>query len=566
MATNDAQILSSEEASKLLLSAQETAKKYEDQLDVLRKDGTDKIEKTKNFIYTIKHNNMLKKSEKEAILNQQNTILASAKEIANTNKAQISSIDKEASAKIKEEFKQAYEARKAIYKQIVSENNAKKVELLEEEKDKHESALMKLQNELDSLTAEQKADKDLVDEKKKIIKSEKIAYKNACEEIKQNCLQANQKVKDEVHAIYMDKVSHLSNIHGNKNTIPEQIETKLENYVYNFNTKDFFLKNGLYIIIVIFMIVCIAFNPDLIQGGAIMNILKNFSTKIFFALGVAGLILLAGTDLSLGRLITLGSLITCMMLNPDSSTKVFNLSLSNIYDKIGFVPTAILALLFTILATTLFSAVSGFFTAKFKIHPFVTTMGTALVVWGLCGYSTNNVKTGSVSDSASKLVMTFGKNGFPITLIYAIIAILIVWFIWNKTTFGKNMYAVGDNAEAAAVSGISVFKTTILVFVMAGILYGFGSFFQGLVTGSSSSSLGQGWEMEAIAACVIGGISFSGGIGKISGAVMGCLLFEILKYYLRDMTNGNSDIANIFIGAIIVLAVTFDSIKYLKKK
>ena len=128
------------------------------------------------------------------------------------------------------------------------------------------------------------------------------------------------------------------------------------------------------------------------------------------------------------------------------------------------------------------------------------------------------------------------------------------------------MYAVGDNAEAAAVSGISVFKTTILVFVMAGILYGFGSFFQGLVTGSSSSSLGQGWEMEAIAACVIGGISFSGGIGKISGAVMGCLLFEILKYYLRDMTNGNSDIANIFIGAIIVLAVTFDSIKYLKKK
>lgn len=566
MATNDAQILSSEEASKLLLTAQETAKEYENKLDSLRKDGTDKIEKTKNFIYTIKHNNMLKKNEKEAILNQQNTILASAKEVANTNKAEIASIDKEASGKIKTEFKSAYDARKAIYKQIVSENNAKCKELLASEKAKHEESLGKLQNDLNSLSAEQKADKDLVNEKKKLIKSEKITYKNACQEIKQNCLQANQKVKDEVHAIYMDKISHLSNVHGNKNTIPEQIETKFENYVYNFNIKDFLLKNGLYIIILIFMIVCIAVNPDLIKIGAIMNILKNFSTKIFFALGVAGLILLAGTDLSLGRLITLGSLITCMMLNPDSSTKVFNLSLSNIYDKIGFVPTAILALLVTILATTLFSAVSGFFTARFKIHPFVTTMGTALVVWGLCGYSTNNVKTGSVSSDASKLVMTLGNSGFPITLFYAIIAILIVWFIWNKTTFGKNMYAVGDNAEAASVSGISVFKTTILVFVMAGVLYGFGSFFQGLVTGSSSSSLGQGWEMEAIAACVIGGISFSGGIGKISGAVMGCLLFEILKYYLRDMTSGNSDIANIFIGAIIVLAVTFDSIKYLKKK
>lgn len=563
MATKDAQILSSEEADKLLQKAQETAKNYESQLDDLRRNGTDKIEKTKNFIYTVKHNNMLKQDEKESILAHQNDVLAKAKEIAAANQEAVKAADKEASAQIKDEFKQAYDAKKNIYKEIKTENNAKRDELLLKEKEKHQALMNELTTELKSIPSD---NKDLILEKKKNIKSEKIAYKNACQEIKDNCYQANQKVKDEVHGIYMDKISHLSNIHGNKNTILEQIETKFENYTYTFNTKDFLLKNGLYIIIVIFMLVCIIVNPDLISGKSIMNILKNFSTKIFFALGVAGLILLAGTDLSLGRLITLGTLITCMMLNPNSATEIFGLSLSDIYETIGFVPTAILALLFTVIATTAFSALSGFFTAKFKIHPFVTTMGTALVVWGLCGYSTNNVKTGSVTDEASKLVMTLGKNGFPITLFYAIIAIAIVWFIWNKTKFGKNMYAVGDNAEAAAVSGISVFKTTILVFVMAGVLYGFGSFFQGLVTGSSSSSLGQGWEMEAIAACVIGGISFSGGIGKISGAVMGCLLFEILKYYLRDMTSGNSDIANIFIGAIIVVAVTFDSIKYLKKK
>lgn len=128
------------------------------------------------------------------------------------------------------------------------------------------------------------------------------------------------------------------------------------------------------------------------------------------------------------------------------------------------------------------------------------------------------------------------------------------------------MYAVGGNQEAASVSGISVFWVTLGVFIMAGILYGVGSFLIGVQTGSSSSTLGQGWELEAIAACVVGGISFSGGIGKVRGAVIGCLLFEILKYYLRDITNGSADITNIFIGIIIIVAVVFDSIKYLKKK
>ena len=301
-----------------------------------------------------------------------------------------------------------------------------------------------------------------------------------------------------------------------------------------------------------------------------MTILGTFSTKVFFALGVAGLILLAGTDLSIGRMVTLGSLFTCMILNPTTTTKFFGISFNGIYESLGFVPAFIIALLIAIASTTLFAAIAGFFSAKFKIHPFITTLGTSLIIWGIAGYGTDNVRTGTVSAEASATVSNIFRvgsfPGIPLTLIYAIVAIAIVWFIWNKTTFGKNMYAVGGNPEAASVSGISVFKTTLLVFIMAGILYGFGSFFVGLQTGSSSSTLGQGWEMEAIAACVVGGISFSGGIGKISGAVIGCLLFEILKYYLRDITGGSSDITNIFIGVIIVVAVVFDSIKYLKKK
>lgn len=124
-------------------------------------------------------------------------------------------------------------------------------------------------------------------------------------------------------------------------------------------------------------------------------------------------------------------------------------------------------------------------------------------------------------------------NGFPTIIIWAAAAVFIVWFIWNKTTFGKNLYAVGGNAEAASVSGISVFAVTVGAFILAGILYGFGSWLECIrMVGSGSAAYGQGWEMDAIAACVVGGVSFTGGIGKISGVVVGVFIFTALTYSL----------------------------------
>ena len=102
-----------------------------------------------------------------------------------------------------------------------------------------------------------------------------------------------------------------------------------------------------------------------------------------------------------------------------------------------------------------------------------------------------------------------------------------------KQTFGKNLFAVGGNPEAAAVSGISVFKVTMGAFILAGILYGFGSWLEcNRMIGSGSAAYGQGWDMDAIAACVVGGVSFTGGIGKISGVVTGVLIFTSLTYSL----------------------------------
>ena len=121
--------------------------------------------------------------------------------------------------------------------------------------------------------------------------------------------------KNKYHNIYLEYTNGLKQATNDHLNVLEVVNGKAENYAYNFNIKDFLMKNGLYIIIVIFMIVCICINNRLISINSIMTILGTFSTKVFFALGVAGLILLAGTDLSIGRMVTLGSLFTCMILN-----------------------------------------------------------------------------------------------------------------------------------------------------------------------------------------------------------------------------------------------------------
>ena len=111
------------------------------------------------------------------------------------------------------------------------------------------------------------------------------------------------------------------------------------------------------------------------------------------------------------------------------------------------------------------------------MHPFISTMANMLVIFGLVTYATKGVSFGAIEPTIPNMVIP-KVNGFPTIILWAVAAIVIVWFIWNKTTFGKNLYAVGGNPEAAAVSGISVFAVTLGAFIMAGILYGFGSWLE----------------------------------------------------------------------------------------
>ena len=379
-----------------------------------------------------------------------------------------------------------------------------------------------------------------------------------------------QAIKDRRHAAFDYKYHLIDMLRLSKFTFGENMAQRWENYKYTFNTRDFLLKNGLYIaIIIIFIALCII--TPIVKGGVqlltvnnILNILQQASPRMFLALGVAGLILLAGTDLSIGRMVGMGMTAATLVMHKGINTgSVFGVT----FDLTGLpvLVRVLLALVVCVVLCTVFTTIAGFFTAKFKMHPFISTMANMLVIFGLVTYSTKGVSFGGIETEIPSMIIP-KIGGFPTIILWAVAAVVIVWFIWNKTTFGKNLFAVGGNAEAAAVSGISVFAVTVGAFVLAGILYGFGSWLECIrMVGSGSAAYGQGWEMDAIAACVVGGVSFTGGIGKISGVVVGVFIFTALTYSLTTL-GIDTNLQFVFSGIIILVAVMLDCLKYVQKK
>ena len=300
---------------------------------------------------------------------------------------------------------------------------------------------------------------------------------------------------------------------------------------------------------------------------AIVDIIKRASAGMFLALGVGGIIVLTGTDLSAGRIVGLTACFCASMLQ-----KPLDEYSAKMFPELD-APPIILVMLLSMTIGAMIGAFNGFFVAKFKLHPFIVTLATQIILYGaLLSYVTLGKNSGGPISGLTepykevvKGTITVGGTVIPYYVFYAIIAVIVMWFIWNKTTLGKNMYAVGANPEAANVSGVSVMKTTIMIFVLAGIFYGFSGFVEAAQTGSNSPTTGDGKELDAIAACVIGGVSFTGGIGKISGIVTGVILLQIISISLQWL--GIPTAVQYFVtGGIILAAVTIDSRKNLVKK
>ena len=544
-------ILSADAEAALLKPIDEYVGKIQSQIDALRVDGSDKVQSYKNQIAIAKEDKNLSKDERAKAVAAAKSGLEKAKSVEAANKDKVSKLIAEAEKYLSENYNSKY------YDKVVASCEAEKAA----ENEAYEKVRATIKTEHEQTLAKLSA----ADE----IKDEKYVYKNRLFDAQMSHESRLQEIKDRKHDAFAHKFHLIDLLRMSKYTFGQKQAQKIENYKYTFNTSQFLYKNGLYIVIIlIFIALCIITpivkNTQLLTVTNILNILQQASPRMFLALGVAGLILLTGTDLSIGRMVGMGMVTaTIIMHNGPNTGGVFG----HIFDfsNIPATPRAILALVACVILTTVFASIAGFFMAKYKMHPFISTMANMLIIFGLVTYATKGVSFGAIDSSIPTMfIPTFGS--FPSIILWAIVAIIVVWFIWNKTTFGKNLYAVGGNPEAAAVSGISVFKVTLGAFILAGILYGFGSWLEcNRMVGSGSAAYGQGWDMDAIAACVVGGVSFTGGIGKISGVVTGVLIFTSLTYSLTIL-GIDTNLQFIFEGIIILAAVTLDCLKYVQKK
>jgi len=335
--------------------------------------------------------------------------------------------------------------------------------------------------------------------------------------------------------------------------------------------RDFLIKNAIYIIILILVIyvqhfsIANNFANRFLSLPSLVDILNRASSSMFLALGVGGIIVLTGTDLSAGRVMGLMACISASLLqNP---VDIFPAKMFPYLDA----PPILLVMLLVMVLGGMIGLFNGFFVSTFKLHPFIVTLSTMIIVNGVVLWYVRMNGGGPIAGLTPEYgnfvrgTVTIAGTPVPYFVFYAIIATAIMWFIWNKTTLGKNMYAVGANPEAANVSGISVKATTIIIFMIAGVLYGFSGFVEAARIGSNGPTTGVMAELDAIAACVIGGVSFTGGVGKIRGIVTGVILLQIISVALQWL-GVSSDVRLMITGAIILAAVSLDMRKYLAKK
>ena len=326
---------------------------------------------------------------------------------------------------------------------------------------------------------------------------------------------------------------------------------------------DILMNNAMFIIIFVAVFAIAAVRPRFLSLPSIINIINLTAAKLPIALGVGGCIILAGTDISAGRHVGLAACISAGL----------QLTANKLFPGLPVMPIWV-ALLTVIAVGCVIGFVNGFCMAKFKLHPFIVTLSTQLIVYGLVlmfmmlgtnsGQTLSGMSEGYREFVAGELFKV-GKTVVPNYVLYSLIITIIVWIIWNKTTFGKNMYAVGSNEEAANVSGVNVSKTIIMTFMLAGALYAITGFMDAARIASVNATTGLNYEADAIAACVIGGISFVGGIGKVSGAIIGVLLLQVIFVGLNFLSV-DQNLLYIVKGGIILVACAIDMRKYLVRK
>lgn len=298
-------------------------------------------------------------------------------------------------------------------------------------------------------------------------------------------------------------------------------------------------KYGIGVVLLAMIAVIAVLKPRFIYPSNILNILTQISVNLMVAYGMCLCITTGGIDLSVGSQLALVSVLLGQF--------ILNL-------KIGIIPAIILS----IAAATLFGFINGILVAKFNMAAFVVTLATQLVIRSIAQIISDG-KGLSMATPEFKAVYSNSIAGIPQPIIYMVAVSIIMYIIMHWTKYGRYVFAVGGNVNAAIASGVNVFWTKTLCYTLSGLLAGIAGVIFTSKTGSAQSNIGVGYETDAVAACVLGGTSFAGGVSTAPGVLIGAVIIGTI-YNGMNFLNIGSYYQYMTKGLIVIMAVLLDMV------
>lgn len=319
--------------------------------------------------------------------------------------------------------------------------------------------------------------------------------------------------------------------------------------------------NPIIAILIVASVVVGIMKDNFFSWGNFSNLVSNTAVRFIIALGVSGCLITKGTDLSAGRQVGFAACLAGILVQRGDYTGRLWKSVPEM--NIGLI------LLIVIVFGAFWGLLNGLIITKLHVPPFIATLGTQTAIYGICLIVSDAQPIGGFQKIYTSLITgrIGSAKGFniPYLLIVAIVFGVLFWYIYNHSCHGKYMYAIGGNEVAAEVSGVNTDRTLTAIYTIAGIMYAIAGYLLAAKSGGASASMGNSYELEAIAGCTIGGVSTTGGIGTVSGIIIGVLVFELLKIILQFL--GVNPYYNYVVqGVVIVVAVALDIRKYIAKK
>lgn len=324
---------------------------------------------------------------------------------------------------------------------------------------------------------------------------------------------------------------------------------------------DWTIEYAIYLVLIGLIVTISIEDPSFVSASSLRNILLSSSTRIIIALGTAFVLVSGGVDLSVGRVVGLAAVLSASFLQNLDYPRRF-------YPDLDALPLFV-PILIAVVAGIVVGLGNGLIVARLRVPPFIATLGSMVIIFGLNLLYFDLPPNNSQPIGGLRADFTFLGSGdvlgVPIIVAIAAVCAAICWLVFNKTVLGKNIYAIGGNKDAARVAGINVETTLIKVYAIAGALAAFAGVLEAARSGGAKSNYGEMYELDAIAACVVGGVSTTGGIGTIPGVVAGVLIFAVINYGLTFI-GMDPNLQFIVKGLIIVVAVAIDTRKYLTKR